>query len=115
MPAAPGRDPQDAAVRKVVADYSRALESQDIDLFRTLKPDLSSDEEKRLRESFKQVRYDRVGIEVEAVEVNGGEALVKVARQDTVNGRSLRPQRQLFRLARSGSSWRIVSMGPLKE
>ena len=115
VPAAPGRDPQDAAVRKVVADYSRALESQDIDLFRTLKPDLSSDEEKRLRESFKQVRYDRVGIEVEAVEVNGGEALVKVARQDTVNGRSLRPQRQLFRLARSGSSWRIVSMGPLKE
>jgi serine/threonine-protein kinase len=115
VPSAPARDPQDTAVRRVITDYGRALESQDVDLFRTLKPDLTSEEEKRLRESFKAVKSQQVGIEIDSVEVSGGEAVVKVSRQDTLNGRAQRLQKQVFRLARTGSSWRIVSMGPLKE
>jgi serine/threonine protein kinase len=112
VPAAPVRESQDAAVRRAIADYGRALETQDLDLFRTVKPDLSADQEKQLRESFKSVRYDRVGFEFDSVEVKGSEAVVKVTSQYTLNGREQKPQKLQIHLTRSGSSWKIVSMGP---
>jgi len=110
VPSAPARDPQEAAVRRVIADFGRAFESQDIALYRSVMPDLSADGEKKLRESFKNVRYDRVAIEVESVEVNGDEATARVTRQDTVNGRTQEQRKLVYRLARAGSAWRIVSM-----
>jgi hypothetical protein len=110
VPSAPARDPQDAAVRRVIADFGRAFESQDIALYRSVMPDLTADNEKKLRESFKNVRYDRVAIEVESVEVSGEEATARVTRQDTINGRVQEQRKLVYRLARSGSSWRIVSM-----
>jgi serine/threonine protein kinase len=112
VPAAPVRESQDAAVRRAIADYGRALETQDLDLFRTVKPDLSADQEKQLRESFKSVRYDRVGFEFDSVEVKGSEAVVKVTSQYTLNGREQKPQKLQIHLTRAGSSWKIVSMGP---
>jgi hypothetical protein len=115
VPAAPARDPQDASVRRVIADFGRAFESQDIALYRSVMPDLSADNERKLKESFKDVRYDRVAIEVQSVEVNGDEATARVLRQDTINGRVQKQKRQVYRLARSGSSWRIVAMVLIKD
>jgi hypothetical protein len=101
----------EAAVRQVIADYGRAIESRNVDLFRSLKPDLSSDEEKRLREAFKTVKSHQVGLSIEAVEVDGPRASVRVSRQDVVNGRPMKPQQQVFRLVRLGEAWRIQSIG----
>jgi hypothetical protein len=113
LPPAPGSpaDGSDAAVRRVIAEYGRAIGSQDLALFRSLKPDLSADEEKRLREAFKMIKSQVVGISVESVAIDGDRATVRVTRQDVVNGRPMKPAPQTFRLARSGGSWLIQSIG----
>jgi tetratricopeptide (TPR) repeat protein len=103
-------DAGDAAVRRVLADYERAIESQDVVLFRSLKPGLSSDEEKRLRDAFKAVKSQDVGIAVESVQVEGDRATVHVRRQDTINGRKLTLTQQTWRLARAGGAWQILSI-----
>jgi serine/threonine-protein kinase len=103
-------DPGDAAVRRVLAEYERAIEGQDIALFRSLKPGLSSDEEKRLRDAFKAVKSQDVGIAVESVQIEGDHATVRVRRQDTINGRKLTATQQTWRLARSGGAWQIVAI-----
>ena len=69
--ARPPADAADAAVRRVIAEYGRAIGSQDLALFRSLKPDLSADEEKRLREAFKVIKSQVVGITVESVQIDG--------------------------------------------
>ena len=113
LPPAPGSpaDGSDAAVRRVIAEYGRAIGSQDLALFRSLKPDLSADEEKRLREAFKMIKSQVVGISVESVAIDGDRATVRVTRQDVVNGRPMKPAAQTFRLARSGANWQIQSIG----
>jgi hypothetical protein len=110
--AAPARaDPAEAAVRQVIAEYGRAIETQDLALFRALKPDLTADEQKRLSEAFKAIKSQAVGIAVESVQVEGDRATVRVTRQDVVNGRPMKPAAQTFRLARSGGRWLIQSIG----
>ncbi|HEX9189350.1 MAG TPA: hypothetical protein VGB87_19890, partial [Vicinamibacteria bacterium] len=106
--AAPARkDAAEAAVMQVLAEYKRAIESQDLGLFRELKPDLTKDEEKVLRESFKAIKSQVVGITVESVQVEGDRATVRVTRQDVVNGRPMKPAAQTIHLTRSGERWLI--------
>ncbi len=112
--AASSGDAAQMAVRRTVFEsYRRAIESQDIALFRSLKPDLTTNEEKALRESFKAIKSQVVGLTEESVQVDpGGErATVKVSRQDIVNGRPTPRFSQTFHLVRSGSGWQIQSMG----
>jgi hypothetical protein len=104
-------DTADAEVRRVISEYGRAIGSQDLALFRSLKPDLSADEEKRLREAFKTIKSQVVGIAVESVQIDGDRATVRVTRQDVVNGRAMKPAPQTFRLARAGGGWLIQSIG----
>jgi hypothetical protein len=113
LPAPPGApaDGADAAVRRVIAEYGRAISSQDLALFRSLKPDLTADEEKRLREAFKVIKSQQVGITVDSVSIDGDRATVRVTRQDVVNGRPMKPAPQTFRLARTGGSWFIQAIG----
>ncbi len=103
-------DAGDAAVRRVLAEYERAIESQDIALFRSLKPGMSSDEEKRLRDAFKAVKSQDVGIAITSVQVEGDQATVRVRRQDTINGRKLNQTQQTWRLARAGGAWQILAI-----
>jgi tetratricopeptide (TPR) repeat protein len=110
-PAASAGDGTEATVRRVIADYKRAIESQDIALFRTLMPALTQAGEKTLRESFKAIKAQVVGITVESVQLDGDRATVRVARQDMINGRPMRAMNQTFHLARSGGSWQIQSIG----
>jgi tetratricopeptide (TPR) repeat protein len=101
----------EAEVRRVISEYGRAIGGQDLALFRSLKPDLTADEEKRLREAFKTIKSQVVGITVESVQVDGDRATVRVTRQDVVNGRPMKPATQTFRLARTGGGWLIQSIG----
>ena len=99
------------AVRRVITDYGRALETQDLGLFRSVKPNLSGDEEKRLRESFRAVKSHRVGISVDSVQIDGPRAVVRVSRQDTINGNAMKPLQQTFRLQARDGAWAIDSIG----
>ena len=102
----PPRSP-DAEVRRVIAEYARAMQTRDLALYRALKPDLSAEDEKRLREAFKNSRTDRVGITVESVEVDGDRATVRATRQDVIDGRPTKAVVQTFRLVRVGAVWQI--------
>jgi tetratricopeptide (TPR) repeat protein len=108
---APVGQAEEPAVRRVIADYGRAIESKDLALFRTVKPNLSSDEAKRLQDAFKAIKSQQVGITVESVQIDGGQAVVRVARQDTINGKAVQRVQQTFRLAQGPGGWAIVSIG----
>jgi hypothetical protein len=109
-PAAQVESPE-AEVRRVIAEYGRAIGNRDLALFRSVKPNLTADEERRLREAFKAVKSQVVGIRVESIQIDGDRALVKVARQDTIDGKPMKPMAQVFQMARSGSTWAIQSIG----
>ncbi len=111
-PAAPtAAAPNDAAIQKLLADYARAIETKDLGLFRSVKPGLSGDEEKGLREFFKNSGAYKVGLTIESVKVDGGQATVLVSRADTAGGKPMKPYRQSFRLGQKGGSWFIQSIG----
>jgi hypothetical protein len=91
----------------VIEEYARAMQTRDVALFRRLKPNLSGEDERRLREAFRNSKTERVGISIEAVEVDGDRATVRAMRQDVIDGRPTKAVAQTFRLARVGSSWQI--------
>jgi serine/threonine-protein kinase len=102
---------QEPAVRQVIAEYGRAIEGKDLARFRELKPNLTSEEEKRLSETFKAIKSQKVGITIETVQVEGAQATVKVSRQDTINGKPVQKVPQTFRLVQQGGTWTIQSIG----
>jgi hypothetical protein len=99
------------AVQRVIAEYKRALESQDVALYRQLYPGLTSEDEKNLRKAFEVVKSMQVGISPESVDVEGDRAVVRVTRQDVINGRQTKAVSQSFHLVRSGGAWLIQSIG----
>jgi predicted Ser/Thr protein kinase len=113
-PPAPPRESDDAAIRRVIGIYERAIESKDLSLFRSVRPSLSADEERRLRAGFEQVDRQEIDIRIESIAVTGDTATARLARQDVVQrgGRSqTTASSQTLRLARRGTGWIIVELG----
>jgi hypothetical protein len=107
VPATPRSAGSEAEVRQVIAEFGRAIETRDLALYRTLKPGLSSGDEKRLREAFKASKTQRVGITVDSVQVEGDRATVRATRQDVIDGRPTKAVAQTFQLVRVGAIWQI--------
>ncbi|HEU0106940.1 MAG TPA: hypothetical protein VFT38_12260, partial [Vicinamibacteria bacterium] len=74
------------SIRKVLETYVRAVEAKDMQMFRTVKPNLSEEEEKRARAAFKSIQSQVVKMSVLSLDVKEGKATVKVSRRDTING-----------------------------
>jgi len=106
--AATAHDPE---IRRVIAEYARAIEGKDLALFRAVKPNLSGDEEKRLQDAFKGIKSQQVGITIDSIQVEGAQATVRVSRQDIINGRPMRAVHQTFRLVQGGPGWTIQTIG----
>jgi hypothetical protein len=112
---APTRAQEEAAIRQVLADYERALETKNIGLFREVKPNLSANEEKRLTDAFRNTDSHQVELTVNNIVIEGDSAAVNATRRDVlvVRGRSQngdsRPQS--FTLSRTGGRWVIVQIG----
>jgi hypothetical protein len=68
-------------------------------------------EEKRLQDAFKAIKSQDVGLTVDSLSIDGTEAVVRVSRQDTINGSRMKLVQQSFRLARAGEAWTIQSIG----
>ena len=94
-------------MRRVIAEYGRALQNKDLALFRSIKPNLSGSEEDKLRASFANIKDWQVHISINSVEIDGNVATVRAARNDTVNGKPV-SLRQTFRLAKGASGWTIT-------
>ncbi len=112
-PSAPIAPDDAAAVRRVIDTYERAIESKDIALFRSVRPDLSAGEEQRLRASFAQVSRQQIDIRIEDLTITGDTAVARLARRDVVEmgGRAQTSQSvQVLRLARRGLGWVIVGL-----
>jgi serine/threonine protein kinase len=100
----------EAAIRRTLATYAMAVEKKDVPLFRSVRPGLSAAEEKRLRDSFKQIESQQVTLEVEAIRIEGRTATVQLSRKDSlvVGGRrQTQSSRQVFRLEKAGADWII--------
>jgi len=82
-------------------------------LFRTVKPNLSGEEERRLQEGFRAVASQQVRLTPTSVDVRGQEATVIAQRRDTIDAGGRRQtveSRQTFRLARTSSGWVITDI-----
>lgn len=98
---------EDAAIRKVIADYGRAIETKDLPLFKSVKPNLTQEEERRARTAFDTVKSQVVRITVTSVDMQGSDAVVRVSRRDTINGSLVSSFPQTFRLSRKAGGWAI--------
>jgi serine/threonine protein kinase len=103
----------DTLVRGALRTYERAIETRNVDLFRSVWPSLSAVEEATLRDSFRQVDSQQVDIIVESLRIEKGTATVLVSRRDTiVNGgrRQTAMTRQTIRLDKVATGWVITAI-----
>jgi hypothetical protein len=98
-------------IRKVLEAYVRAVEAKDMEMFRTVKPNLTEEEEKRARAAFKSIQSQVVKMNVLSLDVKEGKATVKVSRRDTINGSIVSSFPQTFSLAKETAGWTIQDIG----
>lgn len=109
--AAPATRAQEEAVRRALATYERAVETKDLALFKRVKPNLSADEERRLRKAFDSTKTHEVSITVEALDCQDTRCQVRLARRDTLDGSIVSSFPQTLRLAPAGDGWVIEEIG----
>ena len=98
------------AVRKIVAEYGRAIEEKDLQLFKRLKPNLTADDEQKLRNAFQGGGSHSVRITIADVKVSGEQATVRLSRQDQIDGHTQTSQ-QTLQLTKGPSGWTIREIG----
>jgi serine/threonine protein kinase len=111
--AAPTAD-DESAIRAVVAAYARAIETKDLKLFRSIKPNLGADEERRIEQGFRAVTSQKVNITIASIDRRSDRASLQLRRQDIIEagGRRQSPEsRQTMTLVKSNGSWVIVEIG----
>jgi len=105
----------DAAIRRVINTYKAAIEKKNVELFRSVRPGLSSADEARLRDSFRQVDSQQITLVVEEIRVDGRTATARLSRQDViVNGGRRETQnrrQQTMRFEKSAAGWIITAIG----
>lgn len=102
---------EETAIRKLIADYARAIETKDLGLFKTVKPNLSPDEEKRAKAAFASIQSQIVKITFLSIELKEHQAVVKVTRRDTINGSIPGAFPQTFNLSKGRTGWVIDEIG----
>ncbi len=107
-PAGPLSPGDEAAVRKILEDYERSIETKDISLFKEIKPNLSPEDERRLRAAFDSIRSQDVKITLQSMRAEGDLVVVLVHRRDDIdNGRLIAAFPQTMVLARTKDRWTI--------
>ena len=104
----------ESAIRAVVAAYARAIETKDLELFRSIKPNLGADEERRIEQGFRAVKSQKVNITISSIDRRGDRASLQLRRQDIIEagGRRQSPEsRQTMTLAKSNGNWFIIEIG----
>lgn len=104
----------DSAIRAVVAAYARAIESKDLALFRSIKPNLLAEEERRIQQGFRAVSSQKVNVTIASIDRRGDQASVLLRRQDIIEASGRRQSadsRQTMTLAKSKGAWVIVEIG----
>jgi serine/threonine protein kinase len=112
--AAAANGDDEAAIRRIVATYARAIETKDLALFRSVKPNLSSAEQRRIENGFRAVSSQRVNITILSIDRRANDASVRLRRRDTIDagGRQQTTEsQQTMTLTRTGAGWVIGEIG----
>jgi hypothetical protein len=102
---------QEEAVRRVIATYERAIEAKDLQLFRSVKPNLTSDEERRLRKAFESTNSHEVAITLEGVDCQDARCVARLMRRDTLDRSIVSSFPQILRLNEGPAGWVIEEIG----
>jgi ketosteroid isomerase-like protein len=111
--AATAGEQDDEAIRRVTATYARAIETKDLALFRSIKPNLSREEERRLQDGFRAVTSQRVSLTIASIDRRGDQAIVMLRRRDTIQagGRQQTAEsQQTMTLTRANGGWVIADI-----
>lgn len=112
LPPAPASTPvagpsDEALIRRLLGDFERAIETKDVALYKSLRPSLSGDDERKLRAAFESVRSQEIDLLIDSIQVDGRSALVRVRRSGRINGQPVPTIPQTLRLAKGLSGWLI--------
>src|SRR6266571_2784914 len=97
--------PDEQDIRRLITSYAQAIEARDIPLFKKVKPNLSKEEEDRLRRAFETIQSQVVKITVLAIEIQGAQATARLARRDTINGSLVSSFPQTLSLGKGAGGW----------
>jgi ketosteroid isomerase-like protein len=113
-PPAPSAADDESAIRRVIGTYARAIETKDLGLFRSVKPNMSREEQQRISDGFRAVSSQQVDITILSIERRGDTAMVRLRRRDTVEAsgrRQTTESQQTMTLTRAGDGWVIGEIG----
>jgi serine/threonine protein kinase len=113
LPPTSPTESDEALVRGVLRTYERAIETKNVELFRSVRPGLSAVEENRLRASFSQIESQQVDVVVEDLRIDGRMATVRISRRDTIMSggrRQTATSRQILRLEKAAGGWIITDI-----
>ncbi|MFN7977263.1 MAG: serine/threonine-protein kinase [Vicinamibacterales bacterium] len=116
-PPAPGGPPppsvprgDEPEVRRVLDVYRRAVAARDFNLFRTIFPALTPEDEQRLRVTLGPGGPQPLAMRVEQLTIDGTDAEARVVFIDPA---PVRPRlSQILGLAKRDGAWQIVRLGP---
>ena len=110
----PAAEDDEAAIRRVVATYARAIETKDLAMFRSVKPNLGADEERRIQQGFRAVTSQKVNITIVSIDRRGDQAELRLERQDIIEAggrRQAQESQQTMALTKTNGNWFIVEIG----
>jgi serine/threonine protein kinase len=113
-PAPQPSEDDEAVIRRIVASYARAIETKDLGLFRSLKPNMSAAEQRRIEDGFRAVSSQHVNISILSIDRRDQRATVRLRRRDTIaaNGREQTTEsQQTMTLIRTSTGWVIGEIG----
>jgi serine/threonine protein kinase len=110
-PAAAAVETDEAAIRRVIRVYERAIETKDIALYRSIRPKLPRAAEAVLMNSFRQIDSQEIDIRVENLRIEGRTASARLVRRDTLvtaGRRQTQDSTQTLRFEKTDAGWIIA-------
>ncbi|HXI02430.1 MAG TPA: hypothetical protein VNI57_04565, partial [Candidatus Saccharimonadales bacterium] len=112
QPAKPKPVDDKVAIREVLRKYQQVFETEDLNLYQQIKPNVSGKELEGLKRVLDRVNHYDVAIEVSSIDVKGSDAVVTLLRQDTMDGKSRPRITQTLYMTKSATrGWVIERLG----
>ena len=95
----------------MIQTYKRAIETKDIALFRSVRPNLSRADETTLTNSFKQIDSQQIDLRVDNLRIEGRTASAQIVRRDTLitsGRRQVQNITQTLRFQKTDAGWFIT-------
>jgi hypothetical protein len=98
---------EEPAIRRLIADFERAFETGDVDLWKSIRLGAAESELK----SVAQKNWKQVNITIESIDVLQTRAIVRISRKDIGADGKTYPFAQTLTLKKEPSGWKITSLG----